>query len=173
MAPNPEQRDADAPYGEQPQSHDAPRRDEEPRETPRTTFAQLGQLVAELREYASYFLSTRIDAAKVSMRKALIYAVLAIIALIVAATALIVAVALFLTGAAAGLGHLFGDRLWLGNLVMGLLVLLATAIGTIVVASMLTRSSRRKTVMKYEQRQQWQFKQFGRNLDQAAAAKAE
>jgi len=82
------------------------------------------------------------------------------------------AVALFLVGAAMGLAHIFDPpKYWLGALIVGLAVLVLIGVGAAVGLSKANAGFRKATVDKYEQRKRWQRGQFGRDVEQAAAAK--
>jgi hypothetical protein len=130
-------------------------------------------LVGEYKEYAAYYLGTRFDGVKVSLRNVGIYAALGIIGLIALSAVVTTAVVLLLVGSAWGLGVLFrgdyGPRIWLGALLVGLLVLGGLAAGVLLGLRMLTSTFRKAMVKKYEQRKRWQRGQFGRNVDDAAA----
>jgi hypothetical protein len=146
-------------------------------DAPKPTLSQLGRralaLVGEYKEYLSYYLGTRFDGIKVSLRNVGIYAVLGIVGLIALSAAVTTAVALLLVGSAWALGVLFrgdyGPRIWLGALIVGLVVLGALAGGAVFGMKMLTKTFRKAMVNKYEQRKRWQRGQFGRNVDDAAA----
>jgi hypothetical protein len=134
-------------------------------------FQRLSQLVSEYKEYASYYLATKLDGMKASLRSAGIYAGLGIVGLIAFSALISTAVALFLVGAAMGLAHLFDPpKYWLGALSVGLGVLVLVGIGAAVGVSKANAGFRKATVEKYEQRKRWQRGQFGRDVEQAAAA---
>ena len=126
--------------------------------------------IAELREYASYFLAAKIDGLKVGLRNAGIYAALGVLGAIAGAGLIVMAVALFLIGCAHGLGALFGGRDWLGDLIVGVVVLAIVAVGAILGLKMVTGSSRKKTVEKYETRQHQQRRSYGHDVQQRAGS---
>jgi len=142
------------------------------------TLSELGHrmmaLVGEYKEYASYYLGTKLDGIKVSLRNVGVYAALGVVGLIALSAVVTTAVVLLLVGSAWGLGVLFrgdyGPRIWLGALLVGLVVLGAIVAGVIFGMKMLTNTFRKSMVNKYEQRKRWQRGQFGRNVDDAAAA---
>ena len=140
---------------------------------PSEAARHLGLLIREIREYFSYFLSARVDGVKMRFRRAGVYAALGIVGLFVVAVTLSMSVVLFMLGAALGLGLLFGMGSWLGELVLGFFVLLAAGIGVALGLRSLRRSFLRKTVRKYEHRKSWQTHHFGRNVQDAAAARRE
>jgi membrane protein implicated in regulation of membrane protease activity len=135
--------------------------------SPQEVYQRMSQHVAELKEYATYFVMARADRLKVSVRQMGIYAALGLMGLIALSAAITTAVVLALVGLALALAALFGS-LWAGVLVTGVLVLALLALGTWIGISSMKRSSRTSTVDKYEQRQQWERGQFGRSVEEAA-----
>ncbi|MGH7175873.1 MAG: hypothetical protein ACREJC_00705, partial [Tepidisphaeraceae bacterium] len=106
---------------------DAQPAEEEPRDEP---FRTAAQRMAEMREYASYYISARLDAAKLTVRKAVALAVLCVIGAVVASVLLAGAVVVLLIGIAHGIGAMFEpDRPWAGELIVGAVVLLGCGIG--------------------------------------------
>lgn len=136
---------------------------------PTEAFHQLGRQIGELKEYFGYYLAAKSDGIKMSIRNAGLYAGLGIVGLIAGAGIIVTAAVLLLTGLAGGLGALFGHRYWLGNLIVGLLVLGGLALAIMLVMKKLTNSFRQSTVQKYEQRQNWQRGQYGRAVPEAAS----
>ncbi|MCC6424046.1 MAG: phage holin family protein [Phycisphaerales bacterium] len=126
----------------------------------------LGGLIGEFKEYASYFVSARWDGVKLSIRQVVLYTILGLLGLCVIAAFLATAVVLLLDGVAGGLGVLFGGRLWLGNLVVGVVILGLLAGGTILGMKRFKAKSRQKTVEKYESRKHQQRTRFGCDLHQ-------
>ena len=78
------------------------------------------------------------------------------------------AAGLMIVGIAEGLGRLFGDRYWLGDLVTGLLVLSVIGGAAWFMMKKLTGSWRSQTVKKYEQRKQTQRVRFGHDVKDRA-----
>jgi len=135
-------------------------------------FQRATQLIGEYKEYASYYMATKIDGIKASLRNVGIYAGLGIAGLMAFSALITTAVALFLVGAAMGLAHIFDPpKYWLGALIVGLGVLVLIGIGAAVGLSKANAGFRKATVDKYEQRKRWQRGQFGRDVEQAAGAK--
>lgn len=140
-----------------------------PAETPGEAFHEAMAKVAELREYAGYFVSAKVDALKLGLRNAGIYAALGILGAIAGASFIVIAAALFLIGCAHGLGAAFGGRDWLGDLIVGVVVLAIVAVGAMMGLKMVSGSSRKKTVEKYETRQHQQRCSYGHDVNQRAA----
>jgi hypothetical protein len=135
-------------------------------------FRRATQLMGEYKEYASYYMATKIDGIKSSARNIGIYAGLGIAGLMAFSALITTAVALFLIGAAMGLAHIFDPpKYWLGALIVGLVVLVLIGVGAAVGLSKANAGFRKATVDKYEQRKRWQRGQFGRDVEEAAAAK--
>jgi hypothetical protein len=128
----------------------------------------------ELGEYFSYYVTAKADIVKLSLWAIALRVVLAALAFVTGAALIISASWLVLSGVAQGLGVLFGDRLWAGNMTTGLLVLAALALGVYCAVSKIMKISRERTIQKYEERQALQRKEFGRDVcDQAAATTSE
>jgi uncharacterized membrane protein len=105
---------------------------------------------------------------RATIRSLIVKAVLAVIAAIAGVTVIIVAVVQLMSGAAQGLGLLFGERYWLGELVIASAVFLVVAIGAFVGIRRLTKSARERTIKKYERRQQAQRQRFGHSTAERA-----
>ncbi len=137
-------------------------------ESPSEAFHHAKNRISELAEYISYYISAKLDGIKLSLRNMAIFAGLGIVGLIAGGAMIFTAITLLLLGIAGGLGRLFGDRLWLGGLVTGLLVLALIAAGTIFVLRSIGKSSRERTGKKYAARQQQQRAKFGQDVQQRA-----
>jgi len=124
--------------------------------------------IAELREFIAYYIAARIDALKLTARNIGIYAGLGLIGLVAGATVVVMAVALLLVGIAGAWGALFGGRMWLGDIVTGVIFLGILAVGVLVGMKVLTGVFKTKTVLKYESRQRHQREQFGRDVHDEA-----
>jgi hypothetical protein len=122
--------------------------DEAPSEAFRDAVAQVG----ELKEYASHFIAAKVDGLKLSVRKAVIFAGLGLVAVLAAATVVITAVVLLLAGSAQALGVLLGGRAWAGNLLVGSIVLVAVGLGAWIFQRRFFNTSRKATVQRYERR---------------------
>jgi hypothetical protein len=136
---------------------------------PQEAIRRLGRLIAEFREYLSYFLSAKVDSAKASVRRVFILTGLGVIGLIAGTAVIGTAVALLLVGAAWGLGILLGHQLWLGALLVGAVLLGGMVLGAYLMLRRVTRSSRQTMVQKYEHRQNWERDRFGRSVAEQAA----
>jgi uncharacterized membrane protein len=124
--------------------------------------------VRELAEHAKLYVEARKDMLRATIRSLIVKAVLAVIAAIAGVTVIIVAVVQLMSGAAQGLGLLFGERYWLGELVIASAVFLVVAIGAFVGIRRLTKSARERTIKKYERRQQAQRQRFGHSTAERA-----
>jgi hypothetical protein len=125
--------------------------------------------LTELQNYAAYYLSARADALKLQARSIAIYAVLGLLAALAGAAGLITAVVLTLDGMANGLGYLMGGRIWAGQLVTGLGILVVAAATVVIAMRYLTNSSRKRTMAKYEHWRNDQRAQFGHDVFRRAA----
>ena len=97
------------------------------------------------------------------------WAVVGILGLIAASSVVVTAIVLLLTGLAGGLAAAFDGELWLGRVVVGFLLLVIIAIGTLVGLRMKQRKSRQNKVQQYAERQLQQRAAFGRNVADRAA----
>ena len=130
---------------------------------------QLLRQVTELYTYVLHFVTAKADGIKLTVRQAVMWAVVGILGLIAASSALVTAVVLLLTGLAGGLAVAFDSEVWLGKVVVGFLLLVIIALGTLVGLRMQQRKSRLKKVQQYAERQLQQRATFGRNVADRAA----
>lgn len=117
----------------------------------------------ELKEYFLHFLAAKTDSIKLALRSTVLWLVLAALGFVSLSGLLVAAGWLMLSGTAGGLGVLFGDRWWLGNLVTGILFLAGLGLGIYVALAKSKGTSRERTVKKYEIRQAQQQSEFGRS----------
>lgn len=117
----------------------------------------------ELKEYFFHFVAAKTDGMKLSLRRAVLGLVLVALGFVMLGGFLAVAGWFVLSGTAGGLSVLFGDRWWLGNLVTGILFLTGLGLGIYAAAAKDARTSRERTVRKYETRQAQQQSEFGRS----------
>jgi hypothetical protein len=125
--------------------------------------------INELKEYANFYVAAKIDGIKQTIRKIGMYAALGVVGLIAFGALMATAVGLLVVGLAQGLGRLFGDRYWLGDIVAGVLVLAAIALGVWLMMKKLTGTWRSQTIKKYEERKQSQRERFGHDVSVRAA----
>lgn len=133
-------------------------------------LAPLIENIAQLREFAAYYLSTRVDAVKLRLRRAAFAVALGLVGVVTAAAGLVMAVVLFLLGAARGLEALLGGRAWAGDLIVGGAVIVGAVVVSYLVARILAKSSRRQTVERYERQRSAQRARFGRDASDRVAA---
>ena len=134
---------------------------------------QAGAHLRELKEYASLYVTAKLDSFKLTMRNIVLYAALGIVGAIVAVGLLITAAALLLTGLAGGIGALFEpDRYWVGALIVGFAVLALAMGGIFFVMRMLSGSSKKRTIEKYEQRKRQERIEHGHDVEERAREQA-
>lgn len=132
------------------------------------------QQFRELAAYFSYYVTAKSDSAKLSLRNIGLWIVLGTLGFVAVAGLIITASWFVLCGTAEGLGVLFGDRLWAGNMTTGLMAFAALGLGMYYAVSKRMKTSRERTVEKYEERQDRQQEEFGHDVsDQAAATPSE
>jgi hypothetical protein len=131
-------------------------------------FDPLLKRLAELREYCLYYLTSQMDLWKLRGRRLALWSVVAVAGFLVILTAIVVATTLLMIGIAHGLGALFGDRFWLGDLLTGLGFLLVLAGGSVFGFSRLNEHYRRQTRARYERRKAQQRSTFGQDVSHRA-----
>jgi len=143
--------------------------EETPREgEPAEQFKFAVNRLAELKEYALYFVTAKLDGIKLSLRNAVIYAGLGIIGALAGGAVIAVAAALLVIGAAHGIGAALGGHAWLGDLIIGVMVLAVVGIGAVMAVKWLTKSFHQQLVNKYQGRQQEQRRTYGHDVNQRA-----
>ena len=138
--------------------------DEAPENPAAQAFHRITRDAAELKEYARYYVAAKVDGFKRTLRNLGLYAALGVLGLIAGGAVLATAAGLIVVGFAQGLGRLFGGRYWLGDMVAGLVVLVAIGVGVWYMMNRLTGSWRSQTVKKYEERKQSQRERFGHDV---------
>jgi hypothetical protein len=127
---------------------------------------RLSDHFSELGDYATYFVRAKLDGARVSVRNAVIWTAVGVVALVVLFAMLATSVVLLIGGISEGLGVLFGDRLWLGRLATGLLGL-AILGGSIALGIIRVKASMRmKRIRQYEEYKALQRARHGRDVTQ-------
>jgi len=143
-------------------------------EHPAEAIKHAAGYVGELKEYASYYLSAKLDGYKASAVNLGIYAVLGLMGAVVGSAILATAAVLLLWGLADGLGTLFAHLFhhpgwhWLGPFLVGLLILGGMAAGVIFGLKWFTRTSHSRLVAKYEDRKRRERIEYGFDVEQRA-----
>ncbi|MGD0139743.1 MAG: hypothetical protein ABSD28_12770 [Tepidisphaeraceae bacterium] len=126
-------------------------------------FASLRNRLEELADYFAYYLSSRIDALKLAVKRRIILGVMVAVAVLAGAGAIVMAVVLLCEGICDGLSVILGHR-WAGELATGVLLLGALALVAYLMLSRLIRQSRLRTIGKYEAFRARQRDRFGRDV---------
>jgi hypothetical protein len=126
-------------------------------------YRQLGLFLGEIREYASYMVSAKVDAFKFSLKKAAFLAAIGVVGGIVGVALAATGAVLVLDGLAAGLGILLGAR-WLGDLIVGAAVIGCIVLGLLFGWGIVKKASLKKVVAKYDERQKRQRERYGRSV---------
>jgi len=132
--------------------------------TPPEALHHLQQQIAELREYLAHFVSAKVDGIVLSVRQIAMWGVLGAAGLIALAGLIVTALVLLLDGAATGVALLLGGRLWLGQIIVGGVVLALLALGMILGMRAWQRRWRLQKVQQYDERQLQQRTAFGHNV---------
>lgn len=132
--------------------------------SPSEALNQAMHRLGEVKEYAAYLVAAKIDALKITLRNVGVYAALGILGGLAAAAMLVTAAALLVIGAAHGIGAALGGRPWLGDLIIGVFILGLVGVGAFFGASLVMKSTRKKTVQKYESRKRDQRLRYGHDV---------
>lgn len=127
----------------------------------------------ELKTYATYFLSAKVDGYKATAKRIAILAGLGVVGLFVTIGILFSAAFLLLAGLANALGALLGGHVWAGQLIVGFLILAGVGVGALIVLKKVTAASKKQTELKYASKRNEQRVEFGHDVhDRARAAGA-
>jgi len=126
------------------------------------------QRVREVIEYANFYVEARKDVLRAAVRGLIWKAAVGLVGAIAAVAVIIVSAVYLMSGIAHGLGSLFGERYWLGELVTGLAVFLILSGASFFAIKSLTKKARERTIKKYERRQQQQRERFGHSATDRA-----
>jgi hypothetical protein len=108
--------------------------------------------LAQLRRHAELYVEATADSLRLTVRQTALRAVLAVLGLVVGAALLVTASVLTLNGVAGGIAAALGGRIWAGQLITGLVLLIGVALACWLGIRRITATSRRKTIEKYERR---------------------
>jgi len=121
-------------------------------ESPGESFSAAMSHFAELRAYFAQYIGAKVGGLRTSVRNLVIYAVLGVLGLLAGGAMIVTAASIIVIGLAQAVSHLLGDRMWAGNLIVGVL-LLGAVVGTVIlVVKKLFNSSRQATVNSHERR---------------------
>ena len=135
---------------------------------PADALKEAAARLGEIKEYAGYLVAAKLDGWKATLRNLGIYAALGLVGAIVGGALMATAAVMLLVGLAHGLGDLLWDKWWLGELIVGLLVLGGAAAGIIIGLKKLTGTFKKQLVAKYEDRQRKQRINFGHDVEERA-----
>ncbi len=138
-------------------------------EAPAEAFKEAMEHVSELKEYASHYVSAKVDKIRLSVRNLVLYAVLGVLGLLIGAAVLVMAVVQLLSGLAGVIAAGLGGRMWAGNLIVGGVLLLGVALAAWLGVRSVFKSSRKRTVDRYERRLQRQRVDYGADARQRSA----
>jgi len=142
--------------------------------SPAEAFKQAGARLAEVKEYAGYFVAAKVDALKLTLRNLVLYAILGVVGAIIGTTVLVTAAVYLLSGLAGAIGEIFPEpyEWWAGRLIVSLLVIGGTVVGVMLLTKSLTGSSRKRTIEKYENRKRDERNLHGTDVEQRAREQA-
>jgi hypothetical protein len=139
-----------------------------PAPSPGEAFASAGRHLGEIKAYAGHYVAAKLDGVKSSLKSVVLYAVLGVLGAIAGTAILATAGVLLVRGLAEGLTVLFDGRMWIANMVTGLVILLGTCGAAYFVIAKALGKSRAATAAKYEAMNRDQKTQFGHNVHERA-----
>ena len=139
-----------------------------PPPSPAEAFHSAAARVAEIKDYASYYLAAKLDGYKSSAKSAVLYAVLGLLAGVAGIAIIATAAALFVHGIAEALTVLFNGRMWLADLVTGIVLLGLILGGTYFVVAKMIGKSLAASKAKFDTLNREQFAKHGHNVHERA-----
>jgi hypothetical protein len=139
-----------------------------PEPAPSAALREAFEQFAEVRDYLLFYLRTRIDRLKLSVRNLFCVAAVAIVVLLLGAALLVTAVVLLCRGIAEGLTVLFDGRAWLGDVVTAVVLLVAVVGGIYGTLNHITGTWKERTVHAYERQKRQQRAAHGTDVDERA-----
>jgi hypothetical protein len=128
---------------------------------------------SELREYAGYYVAANIDRLRLTGRTALTWSILGIVLGLVAVSIVAAASVLLIVSLSTGVAQLFGGRIWVGQLVVSTVILLAASGGVWFVLRRSLRKYHRELVTKYERRREQERTEYGTDVEQRAKERSQ
>ena len=122
-----------------------------------------------LREFALHYVEAQKDAIGAALRRAMLKAVLGLLAAIVGTTLLITSTVMVAIGLAQLISIAVDGHAWIGNLAIGGGVLLVVGAGAAIYVSRALSAARKRTIEKYELRHTVQRAKYGTDVPQKAA----
>lgn len=137
--------------------------------TPGESFAQAKAHFGELSAYIGQYINAKVGGVRASVRNLVIYAILGVLGLIAGGAMIVTAASIIVLGLAQMVGHFLGDRIWAGNLIVGVLLLGAVVLVTVMAVKKMFNSSRQATVNSHERRLKQQRVTLGHDARQRSA----
>ncbi len=157
-------------------SEQSPPSPAEGEDSPSDAFHEAAAHLREIKAYALYYISTKLDAVRVSVRRAVVYAIVGAIAGVAGITLIVMAVVLAMQGLAELINWALhfayaGLSPWIGPLIVGLGLLAALGIGLRVLVPRQFKAWHRQLVRKYEHKRRQQRVNVGCDVHQRAAGR--
>ncbi len=144
----------------------APSAEDSAEPSPGEAFHAAQRTLAQFAEYVRHYIAARLDALRLSARNAIFYAILGIIGAIILIAAVATAVVLTCVGMSQAIGALLGHHAWLGNLIVGVLLLSGIIGALFFIRHGMARASEEKMERKYAVRRKQQRATFGEDVSQ-------
>lgn len=135
--------------------------------SPGAAFAEVGQRLGEAWLFLQYYIQTRLDLIKLSIRRLVLMAVLGVVGLLAGGAMVVAAGVLVVVGVAHLIGY-FTGYYWLGDLITGAALLAGVAVVAYLAIGWVTRTSRTATVSEYERRLRQQREHYGTDVHERA-----
>ena len=131
----------------------------------RDAMAQIG----ELREYAVHYLAARFDVLKLSVRNAVLWIAIGILAILAGVAVVVTAIVIACVGLAQAIAAMLGGRMWAGNLIVGIVLIAAIVVGIWLGMKRLFSASLTRTVERYERKLRRQRLERGHDAKERAS----
>lgn len=140
-------------------------------ESPADAFADAAGYARQIKAYALYYLSARMDAAKLTVRRAVVYTIAGLVAAVAGVTLLVMAVVLLMLGLSDLINWALhfayaGLTPWVGPLVVGVGVLGSLILAAKVVIPRRFRAWQRQTQQEYAAKRQQQREHVEQDVHQ-------
>jgi len=137
--------------------------------SPEEALGMLRERLAQLADYARYYLASRRDAVKLVVKRGIFFAIAGLLAVFALAALLVTAVVLICQGVAEGLSVLLGHR-WAGDLLTGLILIGGIAAIAMIAYKIVGSRSHRLTMERYAELRQKQREQYGQDISSHSAS---
>jgi len=129
--------------------------------------AAIGRL-SELLEYARQYYAAQVDLLRLRLRRMIVLAALALVALLAGATLIVTLVVMACRGLSDLIAQALGGRVWAGELIVSVGTISILIVGCWLALRSMSRKSMKDAVNRYEQRRRQQRARFGKDAAERA-----